>query len=561
MWKYSPPPWPLYGQGPADGDVLVVEGEKTADAAATMFPSHRVVTSASGCGQSGKSDWSSLKGRNVIISPDNDAPGRQYALAVAGHAAAVDASSIVVINNRELGWGDGDDLADHVVGESYLGNAIPIEQYADASEREDGVVEAAAQLGIGDYERSKERLAKSINVGKRTFDALVKAARAKAAPTEEPEAPSNGLLLDDVEPWEHPVDGQALFDEIVTEVERYVVLQPGQAAAVALWIMFSWLYEWFKILPQLLLSSPVKRCGKTTLLELISYLVNRALAAANLTGPAVFRSIEMYRPTLLIDEADTFMGGNSNPELTGIMNSGHNRATAFVVRVEEIDGVRVPVRYSTFCPRVLAMIETPADTQLDRSIVIEMQRKPAGQAVQSLGLNAEQSFHDLRRKLARWRDDVPDSFEHDLEACPLLPNDRARQNWSALLSVGRLVGDAAYQHGLEAVRLLSDTSHLETDRGADLLEDIRTAFTEDRVDSLPSKVLLKRLNDMPDRPWASHNRGKEMNGHGLARMLRPFRVKPKTYKDGAKPVKGYLLTDLQPVFDRYLEPHDAEKSH
>ena len=76
-----------------------------------------------------------------------------------------------------------------------------------------------------------------------------------------------------------------------------------------------------------------------------------------------------------------------------------------------------------------------------------------------------------------------------------------------------------------------------------------------------SKVLLKRLIDMPDRPWASHNQGKEMNGHGLARMLKPFRVKPKTYKDGAKPVKGYLLADLQPVFDRYLEAENGKEFH
>ena len=61
------------------------------------------------------------------------------------------------------------------------------------------------------------------------------------------------------------------------------MLGPGQAAAVALWIMLSWLFERFKILPQLLLTSPIKRCGKTTLLELISYMVNRALMAANLS--------------------------------------------------------------------------------------------------------------------------------------------------------------------------------------------------------------------------------------------------------------------------------------
>jgi hypothetical protein len=266
----------------------------------------------------------------------------------------------------------------------------------------------------------------------------------------------------------------------------------------------------------------------------------------------------MYRPALLIDEADTFLGGNTNPELTGILNSGHNRATAFVIRVEEIDGERVPIRYSTFCPKVLAMIRTPPDTQLDRSIVIEMQRKPVGRAVQALGLDAAQAFHDLKRKLSRWRDDTPDTFEHELEVCPPLPNDRGRQNWSALLSVARQVGDRAYAQGLEAVQLLSDTSHLEVDRGADLLADIRTVFREKKQERLPTKELLKALNDMPDRPWASYNRGKDMTGNGLAEELRPFHVKPFVFKDGAKPVRGYALTDLQPVFDRYLAAEDGQ---
>ena len=177
----------------------------------------------------------------------------------------------------------------------------------------------------------------TITIGIRPFGALVKAARARSAPTDEAELPADRLQFGEVEPWDHPVDGQEVFDEIVAAINRHVVLGPGQATAVASWIMMSWLFDRFKILPQLLLCSPVKRCGKTTLLEVISYLVARPLVAANLTGPAVFRSIEMYRPALLIDEADTFLGGNNNPELTGILNSGHNRATAFVVRVEEIE--------------------------------------------------------------------------------------------------------------------------------------------------------------------------------------------------------------------------------
>ena len=556
VWKYPPTPWPLYSQGPTDGDMLVVEGEKTAEAAAKQFPNLRVVSSASGSGQSGKSDWSCLKSRNIIISPDNDAAGRGYALSVAGQAAAVGATSIKVIDNSKLSWGDGDDLADHTVDADYLSLAIDVEDYADAAAREPGVVAGAAQLGIGDYDRAKVRLAKSLNIGVNPFNARVKAARARAAGSDD-EEPENSLQFGEVEPWEHPTDGQQLFDEIVSAIDRHVVLQPGQPAAVALWIMMSWLFERFKILPQLLLSSPVKRCGKTTLLELISYIVNRPLAAANLTSAAVFRSIEMYRPTLVIDEADTFLGGGANPELTGVLNSGHNRATAYVIRIEEIAGERVPTRFMTFCPKTLAMIQSPADTQLDRSIVIEMQRKPVKLIVRPLGLDAEQSFHDLKRKLARWRDDTPETFEHDIDACPPLPNDRARQNWSALLSVARLVGAKAYEQGMLSVRLLYDTRHLESDRGADLLADIQSVFQSKKADRIPSKELLRALNDMPDRPWANHNRGREMNGHGLASALRPFKVKPVTYKDGAKPIKGYVLAKLKPVFDRYLEGGDA----
>jgi hypothetical protein len=557
VWKYPPSPWPLYTRGPADADVLVVEGEKTANAAAVQFPHLRVVTSASGAVQAGKSDWSSLKGRNVIISPDNDGAGRGYALAVAGQALAVGAASIKVVDNSRLDWVEGDDLADHEVGVDYLNLAVDVEKYAQAAEREPGIVAAAAQLSIGDYDRAKDRLADSLGIGRRALDALVKAARARSFEADDGDAVDE-LQFGEVEPWDQAVDGLQLFDELVAAIERHVVLQPGQAPTVALWIMMSWQFERFKILPQLLLSSPLKRCGKTTLLELISYVVNQVLAASNLTGPAVFRAIERFKPTLLIDEADTFLAKGVNSELTGVLNSGHNRALAYVIRVEEVDGERVPMRYSTFAPKVLAMIGTPPETQLDRSVVIEMQRKPKATKVLPLGLNAEQSFHDLKRKLARWRDDTPDSFEHDITACPPLSNDRARQNWSALLSVAKLCGQRAYEQGLEAVELCADTSHLEDDLGADLLADIRSIFKAKKADRLRSAELLKELNDMTDRRWCTSNGGRPMNGHGLGENLRPFKVKSCTFKDGAKAVKGYLRAELEPVFERYLDGEDEQ---
>jgi hypothetical protein len=74
---------PLYGldqlKANPEATVLVVEGEKTAEAAKTLFPDHAVVTWSGGCGSVHKSDWSVLKDRNVVIWPDNDQPGLKAA--------------------------------------------------------------------------------------------------------------------------------------------------------------------------------------------------------------------------------------------------------------------------------------------------------------------------------------------------------------------------------------------------------------------------------------------------------------------------------------------------
>jgi putative DNA primase/helicase len=84
--KGFPSPRPLYGlqllAERLEAPVLVVEGEKTADAAAELLPDFLVVTSPFGAKSAGKADWSVLNGREVTIWPDNDEAGAGYAAAV-----------------------------------------------------------------------------------------------------------------------------------------------------------------------------------------------------------------------------------------------------------------------------------------------------------------------------------------------------------------------------------------------------------------------------------------------------------------------------------------------
>jgi hypothetical protein len=91
--------------------VLVVEGEKATDAAATIFPNCVAMTWPGGAMAVGKADWTPLRGRRVIIWPDNDAPGRKAASEVAKAARAVGAASVSVVPVPH-DWPDGWDLAD-----------------------------------------------------------------------------------------------------------------------------------------------------------------------------------------------------------------------------------------------------------------------------------------------------------------------------------------------------------------------------------------------------------------------------------------------------------------
>ena len=83
-WYIKGPPIPrtLYGlEGAAEFDtIFVAEGEKAADACC-QFAVH-CVTSMNGSKSPEKTDWTPLRGKRVIILPDNDEPGIKYAMAV-----------------------------------------------------------------------------------------------------------------------------------------------------------------------------------------------------------------------------------------------------------------------------------------------------------------------------------------------------------------------------------------------------------------------------------------------------------------------------------------------
>ena len=140
------------------------------------------------------------------------------------------------------------------------------------------------------------------------------------------------LSFPEIKPWPNPVSGVDVLDELVATFRSYLALQDGAAEAMALWVMFTHAFDVAEASPRLALTSPVPQCGKSRVLSILTLLVPRPAPASNWTPAVVFRVIERDLPTLLIDEADTFLDQRS--DLRGILNSGHTRPTAFVMRAD-----------------------------------------------------------------------------------------------------------------------------------------------------------------------------------------------------------------------------------
>ncbi|NNM55856.1 DUF927 domain-containing protein [Acidocella sp.] len=116
-WKRPLPPLPLYGldrlAARPEDPVLIAEGEKSADAAAKLFPSYVAITSCGGSNSAGKADWTPLADRMVTIWPDHDDAGTDYARAVTRLAGEAGAAEIRIVSVPELfppGWDVADDL-------------------------------------------------------------------------------------------------------------------------------------------------------------------------------------------------------------------------------------------------------------------------------------------------------------------------------------------------------------------------------------------------------------------------------------------------------------------
>jgi putative DNA primase/helicase len=417
------------------------------------------------------------------------------------------------------------------------------ETFEATAETLDETVARLAALRPLEYEQVREMEAERLNVRLSTLDAEVTKIRTKASG--EDTYAANFLI--DPEPWPEPINLRNLLDRITEVAKTYLVLPKSAAEAIALWVLHAHAHDCFEISPILGITSPTPECGKTTCLTLLGALVPRPCPASNITMAALFRTVEKWQPTLLIDEADTFL--KDSDELRGVLNSGHQRASAFVVRTVGDD--HEPKQFRTWAPKAIALIGKLPSTLASRAIHIELRRKTAGEPVERLRPDRLDHLQPLRRQAIRW---VTDNQTTLRSADPEMPTElsgRAADNWRPLIAIADLAGG---DWPIRARRIAVELGgcRIEQTAGVMLLDDIRRIFADLEVDRLPSVEMAGSLSKMEDRPWPEWHQGKPITPRQIAKLMEPFSVAPGTIRTVDNTAKGYKLADFTDAFARYL---------
>jgi len=563
--------------------VILVEGEYKVD----MLAARGIIATTSGGAQSVEAaDWQPSAGRNVLIWADNDRPGADYAQHAAvklkalgceiafvdvaalnlspkgdcvdwlkafhqqhgRKATAADVWALPVIERvTEKVEAVGSDLSPSIAS----GDAMPLPestaQPGTPPAQSDGeIIQQLASLKPLEYDRVRVAQAKALRVRPATLDLMVKAARSD-------EIEADKLPFVEVEPHPDPIDPALLFDEILTTIRQFVVLNPEQAVAAALWVALTWFIDVVEYAPLAIINAPEKSCGKTLLLDVLGRMAYRPLPAANASPSALFRAVDLWKPTILIDEADTFF--QDKTDLHGMVNAGYRRGGS-VLRSVPVGDTFEPRSFPVFSAKALAGIALEKhlpDTTMSRGIVFNLRRKLSHESVNRLRYADRDLFTGISEKLARFALDYSQQVG---AACPALPDvlsDRDQDNWDGLLAVASCAGDEWLACAIAAALKLSGAGEQTASTSNELLADIQHVFESKREDKISTANLIRALCEDEEAAWSTYNKGKPITPRQVARQLAAYGIASKNIRLGAyETPKGFELSQFSDAFVRYL---------
>lgn len=355
---------------------------------------------------------------------------------------------------------------------------------------------------------------------------------------------------------------EGVLGEVARFINGYVDMPPSSVLVSAAWIVASHLTDVWDKFPHLGITSPEKRCGKTTLLDLFNLLCVRPRYTSNISPAALYRLIEKERPTLLMDEAQSLgrKGSDTGDTVRELLNAGIAK-NAKVIRCsgEKFDEVS---EFTVYGPKVFALIGNLDPILADRCLPVRLERKSNDSKVQRYRSRVvEPEGHAIRERVGQWAEENrerlqgiydrldPFDIENDRMADLLLP-------LQAIMEVIHPEGMVELQRYAEALDARDKEQEVQSP-GIRLLVACREIFTEATLTKEDGKFLrtpdlIHRLCLRDEEPWPTYTRGKQITPEALARLLREFGI--KSMFNRRRTAKGYFEYAFEEAWKKYHPP-------
>ena len=363
------------------------------------------------------------------------------------------------------------------------------------------------------------------------------------------------ISLPEIEPAAKEQDGARLLKCISATVSHYMVIDKPLADAVALWCAMTWIHPRLDVAPFLNLTGPTKRVGKSTLLQIVATFVRKPFPVSSaITEAALSRLVSEHEPCLCLDEVDLYLA--ENPTLKAMLNGSQRRDLAVRVVSVKVEDDWIPHEFCTWCPKLLSGIGELPDTIRDRSIEIRLERAKREEGRPPWRNHKADDLRSLVRGLVRWTDDHTGAILEGRDKVQFPPalHARARDSWESLLAIAdQAGGEWPTRARIAAVAASTGTTALGVPDSERIVTDVHRVFLGAGLpESLPTDSIADRLHEMDDAPWSEFGKGNAgLTPNRLARLLRPYNVRPVKFRVKTATHRGYHLRDLAPVFDRY----------
>jgi len=394
----------------------ITEGSKKADALASRGACAISVTGVWGFkgknqfgGITFLADWDyiALKGRMIYLAFDSDIVSKELvkkALEHIGEHLKRKGAMVHVIQLPQLEGQSKTGIDDYLLRYSLqdaerLAGSFKLEETEDKNRFVSGFVLPDGTVGEMVVSRDDER----------SFMIIANGSVRKAYQYETVKVtylPTNDLLVGEVVHFATtatPYDSQALlFKEIKNFIHRYLELPADFEEIASLYVLLTWVYEFAPSIPYLRVIGDWGT-GKTRFLQVAGAVCFRPIFASGATTPApIFRILEQFRGTLVLDEAD-FKDSAAWVEMVKLLNNGY-RPGMPVLRADKENGKWYPRSYQVFGPKLIATRFPFKDEALEsRCLTSEMMPLTRADIPRVLPPAFDKEVNDLRAKLLTFR--------------------------------------------------------------------------------------------------------------------------------------------------------------